>query len=215
VGVHLRIEPDDADFSSRDNRVGTRRHLRDMDNSGAEAATIERGRVVEEHERDFPAYFTASWPRMYRTALAIAGDAASAEDACQAAFAKAYASWSRVCAADHPDAYVRRMVVNEVLGTRRSAWWRRERPHAEVGEPPPRPSFEDGVADRSTLWDAVGGLPPRQRAVIVLRYYEDLSEEQIAAALGCSRGTVKSQASAALANLRRTTGAALDEGENA
>ena len=84
-----------------------------------------------------------------------------------------------------------------------------------MGEPPPRPSFEDGVADRSTLWDAVAGLPPRQRAVIVLRYYEDLSEEQIAAALGCSRGTVKSQASAALANLRRTNGAALDEGEHA
>ncbi len=184
-----------------------------MDSNGVETATIGRGRTAETHERDFPAYFTATWPRMYRTALAITGDPASAEDACQAAFAKAYAAWSRVCAADHPDAYVRKMVVNEVLGTRRSAWWRRERPHADVGEPPPLPSFEDGVTDRSTLWDAVAALPPRQRAVIVLRYYEDLSEEQIAAALGCSRGTVKSQASAALGNLRRTTGAALDEGE--
>jgi RNA polymerase sigma-70 factor (sigma-E family) len=187
-----------------------------MDSTGSDATTIDRGRAVVTHERDFPAYFTATWPRMYRTALAITGDRAGAEDACQAAFAKAYAAWPRVCAADHPDAYVRRMVVNEVLGTRRSAWWRRERPHADVGEPPPRPSVEDGVVDRSTLWDAVADLPPRQRAVIVLRYYEDLSEEQIAATLGCSRGTVKSQASAALGNLRRATGAvldALDEGE--
>lgn len=190
-----------------------------MESTGADAATIDRGRAAVEHERDFPAYFAATWPRMYRTALAIAGDPAGAEDACQAAFAKVYAAWSRVCAAEHPDAYVRRMVVNEVLGTRRSAWWRRERPHADVGEPPPRPSFEDGVVDRSALWTAVADLPPRQRAVIVLRYYEDLSEEQIALALGCSRGTVKSQASAALGNLRRTTGAApgalgvLDEGD--
>ena len=181
-----------------------------MESTGTEATTIDRGRAVVTHERDFPAYFTATWPRMYRTALAITRDPAGAEDACQAAFAKAYAAWSRVCAAEHPDAYVRRMVVNEVLGTRRSAWWRRERPHADVGEPPPQPSAEDGVVDRSTLWDAVAALPPRQRAVIVLRYYEDLSEEQIAATLGCSRGTVKSQASAALGNLRRTTGAALD-----
>ena len=187
-----------------------------MDTRGPRASTIDRGRAVTAHEQDFPAYFAATWPRMYRTALAIAGDPAGAEDACQAAFAKAYAAWSRVSAADHPDAYVRRMVVNEVLGTRRSARWRRERPHADVGEPPPTPSFEDGVAERSTLWDAVSALAPRQRAVIVLRYYEDLSEEQIAAVLGCSRGTVKSQASAALANLRRATGAALDaldEGE--
>ena len=111
-----------------------------MESTGTEATTIDRGRAVRTHERDFPAYFTATWPRMYRTALAITGDPAGAEDACQAAFAKAYAAWSRVCAAEHPDAYVRRMVVNEVLGTRRSAWWRRERPHADVGEPPPQPS---------------------------------------------------------------------------
>ena len=186
-----------------------------MESTQAEAVATNRGRIGVTHERDFPAYFTAAWPRMYRTALAITRDPGAAEDACQAAFAKAYAAWSRVCAAEHPDAYVRRMVVNEVLGTRRSAWWRRERPHADVGEPPPRPSVEDGVLDRTTLWDAVSTLAPRQRAVIVLRYYEDLSEEQIATTLGCSRGTVKSQASAALAHLRRATGAALDEGEPA
>ena len=77
-----------------------------------------------------------------------------------------------------------------------------------VGEPPPQPSFEDGVADRSSLWDAVAALPPRQRAVIVLRYYEDLSEAQIAEALGCAAGTVKSQASSGIAALRRAAAAA-------
>ena len=166
-------------------------------------------------EPDFDEWVGARVAALLRFAYLVTGSQHAAEDAVQAALTRACEKWSRVGRAHDPDSYVRRMVVNEVLGTRRSAWWRRERPHAEVGEPPPRPSFEDGVADRSTLWDAVAGLPPRQRAVIVLRYYEDLSEQQIAAALGCSRGTVKSQASAALANLRRTTGAALDEGEHA
>ncbi|UUZ60147.1 sigma-70 family RNA polymerase sigma factor [Nocardioides sp. B-3] len=100
-------------------------------------------------------------------------------------------------AAEQPDAYVRRMVVNEVLSTRRAAPWRRERPRADVGEPPPLPSAEHGLVERDALWSAVVALPPRQRAVIVLRYYEDLSEQQIADALECSRGTVKSRAAAA------------------
>ena len=154
---------------------------------------------------DFAEFFHVAWPRLYRTALGIAGDAALAEDALQSAFAKAYASWSRVSAADHPEAYLRRMVVNELLGWRRTGFWKRERPSDEIaGGATPAP---DGtVVDRLFLWDAVQALPVRQRAVIVLRYYEDLTEAQIAETLGCSRGTVKSQASAALATLRRTTG---------
>jgi RNA polymerase sigma-70 factor (sigma-E family) len=152
---------------------------------------------------EFDEFFRATWPRLFRTAYAVAGDAASAEDALQAAFAKAYSSWRRVSRTDHPEAYVRRMVVNEILGTRRRAWWQRERPH-EAPEPPAAVlSLEADVVDRDAMWTAVLALPPRQRAVIVLRYYEDFSEEQIADVLGCTRGTVKSQASAALANLRR------------
>lgn len=152
---------------------------------------------------DFDEFFRATWPRLFRTAYAVAGDAAAAEDALQAAFAKAYSSWRRISRTDHPEAYVRRMVVNEVLGTRRRAWWQRERPH-ESAEPPGHVgSPELGVVDRDAVWSAVLALPPRQRAVIVLRYYEDLSEAQIADVLGCTRGTVKSQASAALATLRR------------
>ncbi|KQW49244.1 hypothetical protein ASC77_11185 [Nocardioides sp. Root1257] len=157
------------------------------------------------HQRgvDFDEFFRASWPRLYRTAYAVAGDAASAEDALQGAYMKAYASWRRVSRAEHPEAYVRRIVVNEILGTRRLGWWQRERPHA-APEPPGRVAPPDvGIVQHDAVWSAVQGLPPRQRAVVVLRYYEDLSEEQIAEVLGCSRGTVKSQASAALANLRR------------
>ncbi len=152
---------------------------------------------------DFDEFFRATWPRLFRTAYAVAGDAASAEDALQGAYAKAFASWRRVSRVEHPEAYVRRIVVNEVLGTRRRGWWQRERPHDSLEPPGHVVSPELGVVEHDAIWTAVQTLPPRQRAVIVLRYYEDLSEVQIAEVLGCSAGTVKSQASAALANLRR------------
>lgn len=161
------------------------------------------GEVRVQGSRDFDDFFRAAWPRLYRTAFAIAGDASSAEDALQGAFARAYASWSRVREATHPEAYVRKMVVNEILGTRRRGWFQRERPQGDPPEGAAGTSPEAGIVDRDAMWSAVLALPVRQRAVIVLRYYEDLSEQQIAEVLGCSRGTVKSQASAALVNLRR------------
>jgi RNA polymerase sigma-70 factor (sigma-E family) len=154
-------------------------------------------------EQEFAELFRGSWARLYRLAVAVSGDPAAAEDDLQAAFAKVYAHWSRVRRADHPDAYVRRMVLNEVLGGRRHGFLKRERPRASVEPPGAVASPERAVVERDAIWAAVGALPPRQRAVVVLRYYEDLSEAEIADALGCSRGTVKSQASAALASLRR------------
>jgi RNA polymerase sigma-70 factor (sigma-E family) len=160
-------------------------------------------------DADFSEFFHAAWPSLFRTALAIAGDRGLAEDALQSALVKAYSSWHRVRAADRPEAYVRRMVVNEVLGWRRHGWWHRERPHEGV-EPGTLASQEGRVVQRLTLWEAVQALPVRQRAVVVLRYYEDLTEVQIAEVLGCSRGTVKSQASDALATLRRNSGLKLD-----
>jgi RNA polymerase sigma-70 factor (sigma-E family) len=160
---------------------------------------------------EFDDFFRSTWPRLFRTAYGVAGDAGAAEDALQAAYARAYARWGHVRRTEHPEAYVRRMVVNEIIGTRRRGWWQRERPHAAPEPPTPVVAPEAGVVDRDLVWAAVLALPPRQRAVVVLRYYEDLSEEDIAAVLGCSRGTVKSQASAALAALRRR--ADLTEGE--
>lgn len=155
------------------------------------------------NDLDFDDFFRATWSRLFRTAYAVAGDAGAAEDALQVAYARAFASWRRVRAAQHPEAYVRRIVVNEILSTRRRAWWQRERPHAAPESSVSSASPESGILERDAVWTAVLALPPRQRAVVVLRYYEDLSEEQIAEVLGCSRGTVKSQSSAALANLRR------------
>lgn len=160
--------------------------------------------VLVDDEQEYADLFAAQWPRLYRVARAVADDDGTAEDAVQAALARAYASWGRVRRADHPEAYLRRMVLNEVLGQRRKAWSRRERPQESVDTRIVVADHEDAVTERDRTWAAVRALPPRQRAVIVLRYYEDLSEQQIAEALGCSRGTVKSQAAAALASLRRS-----------
>ena len=161
---------------------------------------------MQPSEEEFAEFFRASWGRLYRVALAVSGDARSAEDDLQAAFAKVYAAWGKVQRAEHPEAYVRRIVLNQVLGSRRYGFARHERPHESVGDTRSVASPESAVVDRDAVWAAVQSLPPRQRAVIVLRYYEDLSEAEIAEALGCSRGTVKSQASHALASLRRTVG---------
>jgi RNA polymerase sigma-70 factor (sigma-E family) len=171
--------------------------------------------VREVEESEFADFFAATWARLFRTALALTGDRGQAEDAVQSAFAKAYASWQRVRRTEHPEAYVRRMTVNEVLAVRRRAWWRAERSGPTPEPTDQRRAEDDAVADRTDLWEALLSLPPRQRAVLVLRYYEDLSEQDIADVLGCSRGTVKSQASDALSTLRRrqAAGAVTNEGD--
>jgi RNA polymerase sigma-70 factor (sigma-E family) len=145
--------------------------------------------------------YAALWPRLVRTAYAVTRDRGLAEDAVQTAFAKAYRSWRRISRLEAPEAYLRRMVVNEVLNDRRLA---RRRHEVASAEPPERtvPAGVDDALAHDQMWGALTSLPPRQRAVLVLRYYEDLSEQQIADALGCRPGTVKSQASAALASLR-------------
>ena len=147
---------------------------------------------------DFAGFYAATWSRLLRTTYAITGDAQLAEDALQIGFARAYASWSRVKQADDPIAYVRRIAVNAALGQRRRAFTRREVSTAEV----PELSIHLTSGHDQDVWRVVQQLPARQRAVIVLRYYEDLSELQIAETLGCRPGTVKSQASAALATMR-------------
>ncbi len=160
-------------------------------------------------EATYAELYAAAWPRLFRLAYAITGDVGQAEDAVQSAMVKAYTSWHRVGSASHPEAYLRRITVNEVLGVRRRAWWRSERlGHAPEGEMPG--SEEQAIVDRAELWEGLLSLAPRQRAVLVLRYYEDLSEQQIASVLGCSRGTVKSQAADALATLRRRYAAAAE-----
>jgi RNA polymerase sigma-70 factor (sigma-E family) len=150
---------------------------------------------------EYDELYAALWPRLVRTAYAVSGDLGVAEDAVQTAFAKAYRSWRRISRLEAPVAYLRRMAINEVLNDRRLARRRHELTSAEPPERPAVGSPDDGLA-HDEMWRAISSLPPRQRAVLVLRYYEDLSEQQIADVLGCRPGTVKSQASAALATLR-------------
>lgn len=150
---------------------------------------------------EFAELYQHAWPRLLRSAYGITGDRQLAEDAVQVAFAKAYASWSRVRRADDPVAYLRMMAVNAALANARKASNRRERPTDQLPERRVD-AGADRVVERQGLWAAVTALPPRQRAVVVLRYYEDLSEAEIAQVLGCAPGTVKSQASAALKTLR-------------
>lgn len=151
---------------------------------------------------EFVEFFEASWAGTFRRAYSLTGDYQLAEDAAQSAYAKAYRSWRRVRAADDPAAYVRRMATNEVLSVWRRLSWRAERITDRVGDSG-SPSHEDGVVDADEVWNAVLALPPRQRAIVVLRYYEDFSERDIADTLGIRPGGVKSQAAVALASLRR------------
>ncbi len=154
----------------------------------------------------FEEFVAARSSALLRTAYLLTRDHALAEDLLQTALTKAYLAWGRVEGA--PEPYVRRIVVNTY-----ASWWRRkwngERPTDEL---PETSHHEDRVGESGDLWDALGRLPRRQRAVVVLRYFEDLTEAQTADLLGISVGTVKSQTSKALAKLRIDPSLVDDEG---
>jgi RNA polymerase sigma-70 factor (sigma-E family) len=135
-----------------------------------------------------------------RTAYLLTGDWHAAEDLLQSALAKVYLAWARLRDRGDLDAYVRAVIVN----TQAKAWrrkWRGERPTADVPEQMDRDAISQ-ADDRDRLRRALLTLPQRQRAVVVLRHYDDLSEADVAAQLGCSVGTVKSQSARGLARLR-------------
>jgi RNA polymerase sigma-70 factor (sigma-E family) len=157
-------------------------------------------------DEDFADFVRARWSSLYRLAYLLAASPTGAEDLLQTTLEKAYVNWRRIGQMEYPEAYVRRMLANTLVSSRRRHW-HRERPTDALPEVA-GDSAEMPVLDRSLLWPLVCALPDRQRAVIVLRYYEDLSEAQIAEALGCAPGTVKSQASSAVAALRRAAAAA-------
>ncbi|WP_246467836.1 SigE family RNA polymerase sigma factor [Streptosporangium album] len=138
---------------------------------------------------------------MLRVAYLACGAARDAEDLLQTALERAYRSWDRV-RHDNPEPYVRRIIVNDSINrARRRAILRIIPTHA----PPERSAREADLDLRHVLMETLRALPPRQRAVVVLRYWEDLSETQTAEILGCSAGTVKSQASKALTSGRPST----------
>ncbi len=150
---------------------------------------------------DFTEFMRARWSALYRTAYLLTGDPHDAEELLQDAMARTCVKWRGIRDKGAADGYVRRILVHEA-----SKGWRRrkhERPAEHLPEVPHAGGL-GGLEQQADVWRQVEALPPRQRAVIVLRYYEDLSEADIASALGCSRGTVKSQAHLALRRLRTT-----------
>lgn len=153
-------------------------------------------------DEDFTELVQACWPGLYRTAYLMLGDTGEAEDLVQTALAKTYANWRRVRSMEAAPGYARTTLVNTAASWFRKKGWRNERPTAVL----PDHGAEPDWTDRSTLMGALATLPPRQRAVVVLRFYEDLSVAQVANALSITEGTVKSQTSVALSKLRALLG---------
>lgn len=155
-------------------------------------------------EEEFREFVAARSGALLRTAYLLAGDWATAEDLLQTALTKTYLAWKRLGGIDAIEPYARRVMVNTS-----TSWWRRrwhgERPTEVLPERAGVDEIEQQL-DRDALWRHLQALPARQRAVLVLRYYEDLSEAQTAALLDISVGTVKSQTSRALNTLRRRLG---------
>ena len=152
----------------------------------------------------FEAFVAARSDDLLRTAVLLTRDRGHAEDLLQTTLVKAYRTWHRIDAAD-PYPYVRRILVPTAAG------WRRLRTTQEIvsltAHDVAAPDGSDAVAERERMADALATLPPRMRAVLVLRYSEDLSEAATADALGCSIATVKTQTTRGLARLRALLGA--------
>jgi RNA polymerase sigma-70 factor (sigma-E family) len=164
---------------------------------------------IREPELSFEDFVRARSSSLLRTALLLAcQNRAEAEDLLQVTLERAYRHWARVCRSDDPDRYVRRMLVNASADR-----WHRIARRAEQAMPaglpdPAVPDHTATIAERGYLMRALAALPPGRRAVLVLRYFDDLSEGETARMLGCSIGTVKSQAARALDRLRGIVGAA-------
>jgi len=151
----------------------------------------------------FDRFMAERWPRVLRSAYMLTGDRHDAEDLAQAAFERVCVAWGRVRRAENPDAYVQRVLLN----CHRGRFRKRRVPEYPVAAVPEGLRLVRDHAEvhgeRDVLMAALNDLAPRQRAVIVLRYYEDLTEAQAADVLRCSVGTIKSQTAKALERLRR------------
>ncbi|MEU7957623.1 SigE family RNA polymerase sigma factor [Micromonospora humida] len=153
----------------------------------------------------FEEYVSSRGPALVRLARLLTGDPHRAEDLTQDVLARAYVHWRRIVRTDRPDVYVRRMLVNA-----NRSWWRRRSNRELVVdgfvERAGRADVGGEAADRDELWRLIRRLPDRQRAVLVLRYYEDLDDATIAQILDCSPGTVRTHALRALTHLRARLG---------
>ena len=164
-------------------------------------------------DAEFAAYVTAQGRGWERYAYALTGDRQRAEDLLQSVLLQAFRRWSRITAVEHPDAYVRRMLTNAYLD------WRRRRRNSEVptDEIPEADAVGDiavGVVDRDELQRALGTLSPHQRAVLVLRHVQGLGDDEIAATIGCSVGTVRSHATRGKERVRQALDSAAQRDPN-
>jgi RNA polymerase sigma-70 factor (sigma-E family) len=175
--------------------------------TGAPTGALAMASRSTDTDADFAAYLAARQASLLRTAYLLTGHRHDAEDLTQTAFAKLYLSWDKVRNQGSIDGYVRRILVNEHNSLWRRAWKRREHPQDQTlldrVDEARHDEYDEGSS--SALWDLVQTLPRKARAVVVLRYYEEMSEAETADALGISVGTVKSQTSRALAALRART----------
>jgi RNA polymerase sigma-70 factor (sigma-E family) len=158
--------------------------------------------VRAQDEEDFRKLFMTRAPALRRTAYLLCGDWHLAEDLVQNAFSKLYVAWRRVRRADAVDAYLRRTLVRVYIDERRRPW-ARQWPSEDV---PEIEEVADPTDDRLFLLEALERVPPRQRACLVLRFFEDYTVEATAKALGCRAGTVKSQTARGLHSLRKFLG---------
>ncbi|GAA4674970.1 SigE family RNA polymerase sigma factor [Nocardioides nanhaiensis] len=177
--------------------------------TGPVARGVSGARSREQRrDEEFTDYLHARQPALMRTAYLLTGDLHTAEDVLQTALAKLYLAWDKVHDRGATDAYVRRIMVNEHNSLWRRGWKKRERATETLPDAASPHRHDDGTGD--ALWQLVRSLPPKARAVVVLRYYEQLTEAETADVLGISTGTVKSQCSRALATLRDRAPADLD-----
>ena len=154
-------------------------------------------------EASFEEFVRARSSSLLRSALLLSGqNRAEAEDLLQIALERAYRHWARICRTDEPERYIRQILVNASADRWRRRARRPEQSLAAPGASHAVPDSADQIADRDYLLRSLAALPPRQRAVLVLRYFDELSEVETARMLGCSLGTVKSQAARGLARLR-------------
>lgn len=156
-------------------------------------------------DEEFTEFVHATWPSLYRTAYLMLGEHQLAEDLVQTALAKTYASWHKVREPGAAPAYARVVLANTATSWFRRRSWRNEHPTEVL----PETTGEHDPSDRPAVIDALRGLAPRQRAVVVLRYYDDLPVRDVARSLGITEGTVKSQTSEALTRLRALLGDAV------
>lgn len=151
----------------------------------------------DREKQEFDEYVASHWSRLVRAAVLLGCAQAEAEDVVQTALIRCLVAWRRVQAADDRDAYIHRVLVNTFVSSRRRRW-HGERPTEQLPEPAPDTGHESGVDDRDAVTRALERLSADQRAVVVLRYYAHLTEQQTAVALGVPAGTVKSRLSRAL-----------------